>query len=56
VDLGTITLTKVIVEPGALKTLGYLPENLTDGIEASGDPLIKARTQAYVVSYGRRTQ
>jgi catalase len=53
IDLGTITLNKVIP---ADKALGFLPENLVEGIEPSGDPLIKARTQAYVVSYGRRTQ
>jgi catalase len=40
----------------AEKKLLYLPNNLTDGIEVSDDPLIDARDQAYAVSYGRRAQ
>lgn len=56
VELGTITLTRLVTDKAALASLGFLPENLTPGIEPSGDPLIKARTAAYVVSYGQRTK
>ena len=57
VELGTITLTKAAADnDAAQKALLFLPNNLTDGIEVSDDPLIDARNQAYAVSYGRRTQ
>ena len=56
-DLGTITLTKALADSAAAeKPLLFLPENLTDGIEVSDDPLIDARNQAYAVSFGRRSQ
>ena len=57
VDLGTITLTKVAEDSGAReKELLFLPTNLVDGIEASDDPLIQTRTDAYAVSFARRTE
>jgi len=57
VKMGTITLTHAVADSAAAqKALLFLPGNLTDGIEASDDPLIDARNQAYAVSYGRRTQ
>ena len=57
VDLGVITLTKAASDnDAAQKALLFLPNNLTDGIEVSDDPLIDARDQAYAVSYGRRSQ
>ena len=57
VELGTITLTKAAAgNDAAQKALLFLPNNLTDGIEVSDDPLIDARNQAYAVSYGRRAQ
>lgn len=57
VNLGTIVLTKAVADnDAAQKELLFLPENLTDGIEVSDDPLINARTQSYAVSYGRRSQ
>ena len=40
----------------AEKELLFLPTNLIDGIEASDDPLIQTRTDAYAVSFGRRTE
>lgn len=56
VALGTITLDKAVPDSAeAEKKLLYLPTNLVDGIEASDDPLISARTQAYGVSFGRRS-
>jgi catalase len=57
VDLGVLTLTKAVPDSAAAeKELLFMPNNLTDGIEASDDPLIDARVQAYAVSFGRRSQ
>ena len=57
VDLGTITLTGVDPDSAAKeKELLFLPTNLIDGIEPSEDPLIQTRTDAYAVSYSRRTE
>ena len=57
VDLGTLTLTKAVADSAAAeKALLFMPNNLTDGIEVSDDPLIDARVQAYAVSFGRRSQ
>jgi catalase len=57
VDLGTITLTKVVADNDkAQKELHYLPNRLQPGIEVSDDPLIDARVRAYVISFGRRAQ
>jgi catalase len=56
VELGTLTLTKVVADSAAAeKALLFLPTNLTDGVEASDDPLIDVRSQAYAVSFGRRS-
>ncbi len=57
VDLGTLTVSKAVPDSAdAEKALLFMPNNLTDGIEVSDDPLIDARVQAYAVSYGRRSQ
>ena len=57
VELGTITLGKVADDSAAAeKELLFLPTNLIDGIEASDDPLIQTRTDAYAVSFSRRTE
>ena len=53
VELGTIVLNKSIDED---KQLNYLPLNLTDGLEASDDPLINVRNNAYAISIGKRLQ
>ena len=56
-ELGTITLTKVAADSlAAEKELLFLPTNLIDGIDPSDDPLIQARTDAYAVSFSRRTE
>jgi catalase len=55
VDLGVITITRVVPDSDATqKKLLFLPTQLTDGIEASDDPLIELRGGAYAVSYSRR--
>ncbi|MCW2242171.1 catalase family peroxidase [Azospirillum canadense] len=57
VELGTLTLTTVTANnEEAAKTLLFLPGQVTDGIEASDDPLIAARDGAYAVSFSRRSQ
>jgi catalase len=55
VDLGVITITRVVPDSDAAqKQLLFLPTQLTDGIEASDDPLIPLRGSAYAVSFSRR--
>ncbi len=57
VDLGMVTLTKAVANSTEVeKHLQYLPTRLTPGIEPSDDPLINARVQSYVISFGRRAQ
>lgn len=57
VTMGTLTLSKVAADSlAAEKPLLFLPTNLVDGIEVSDDPLIDARTQAYAVSFAKRSQ
>jgi len=57
VELGTITLTRVAEDSAAReKELLFLPTNLIDGIEPSDDPLIQTRTDAYAVSFARRSE
>ncbi len=54
-DLGTITITKVAPDnAAAAQALRLLPNRVPAGIEVSDDPLISARVQAYVISFGRR--
>lgn len=56
-DLGTITLTAPVADSAAAeKELLFMPTNLTDGIEASDDPLIETRVEAYAISFDRRSQ
>jgi catalase len=55
VELGTLTITRAVPDSAeAQKKLLFLPGQLTDGIEASNDPLIGLRTAAYAVSFSRR--
>ncbi len=55
VTLGTLTIEKMVADSeNAQKTLLFLPGQVTDGIEASADPLIDARDGAYAVSFSRR--
>jgi catalase len=52
-DLGTLALTRVAADEAAEKSLLFLPNALSEGIEPA-DPMIDARGQAYPVSFGRR--
>jgi catalase len=55
IKLGTLTLKTVIADSKSLeKTIMFNPLALTEGIEASADPILLARPTAYLVSFGRR--
>ncbi|MFG1374156.1 catalase family peroxidase [Xanthobacter oligotrophicus] len=57
VTLGTLTVRKVADDSDkAQRELLFLPGQVTDGIEASDDPLIQARDEAYAVSFARRSR
>jgi catalase len=56
VDLGVLTIDKAVPNSAeAEKPLLFLPGQLTDGIEASDDPLIDVRDGAYAESFSRRS-
>lgn len=57
IELGILTI-KTPYEKGEEfgKSVMFNPLTLTDGIEASDDPILLARPGAYAVSYGRRLQ
>lgn len=56
VELGTITITKAVADSQAAeKKLLFMPGALVPGIEAA-DPMITARSAAYIVSLARRAQ
>ena len=56
VELGEIAITKPLDTKSIERMLIFLPTNLTAGIEASDDPIINTRTEAYAESFGRRAQ
>ena len=56
VDAGMLVLTRTEPqESGPCRDINYDPLILPNGIEASGDPLLPARSAAYADSYLRRT-
>ena len=56
VELGTITISKAVADSQAAeKKLLFVPGALLPGIEAA-DPMIAARSAAYIVSLSRRAQ
>ena len=56
VELGEIAVTKALDTKKVENELLFLPTNLTNGIEASDDPIINTRTEAYAESFSRRSQ
>ena len=57
VEMGTVTIAKAVANSDeAQKTLLFLPTNVPSGIEPSDDPLIETRSEAYAVSFSRRSQ
>jgi catalase len=56
VELGTITITKAVADSQtAEKKLLFMPGALLPGIETA-DPMIAARSAAYIISLSRRAQ
>jgi catalase len=56
VELGTLTITKAVADSQtAERKLLFMPGALVSGIEAA-DPMIAARSAAYIVSLSRRAQ
>lgn len=56
IDVGTLVLTSTQPqESGPCRDINYDPLVLPDGITASDDPLLPARSAAYATSYLRRT-
>ncbi|KGU73873.1 catalase family peroxidase [Burkholderia pseudomallei] len=56
IDAGTLVLDRVEAQDsGPCRDVNYDPTILPDGIRASGDPLLAARSAAYADSYLRRT-
>lgn len=56
IDAGTLVIDRTTPqESGPCRDINYDPLVLPDGIEASDDPLLPARSAAYATSYLRRT-
>ena len=54
-ELGVLTIDNPVPNSAeAEKKLLFLPDQLTDGIEESDDPLIDIRNGAYALSFSRR--
>jgi catalase len=57
VDLGRLEITGISASSLAdERKLIFDPSNLTPGIEASGDPILAARSAAYSISYDKRSK
>ena len=57
INAGTLTLTQTSPQQqGACNDINYDPLILPDGITASDDPILNARSSAYAKSYNARTR
>jgi catalase len=56
VELGEIAVIKALDTKKVENELLFLPTNVTNGIEASDDPILNTRTEAYAESFSRRTK
>lgn len=55
VKVGTLSLTKAMPQAGAAcDPINFDPMVVADGIVATDDPILKARSAAYAISYGKR--
>ena len=55
VKAGTLTITSAMPQKGAAcEQINYDPLVMSDGIEATNDPILQFRSQAYAVSYVKR--
>jgi len=56
VSLGTLTITQADTDgSGACNPINFDPTNVAKGIEPSDDPVLKFRSPAYAISFGKRT-
>jgi catalase len=53
---GHLRITAPVTDQGHWAAQVYDPTRITPGIELSDDPVLAFRSQAYAVSYGRRTE
>lgn len=55
VKIGTLTLTEAMPQKGAAcEKINFDPLVLSDGVEATDDPILRFRSPAYAVSFGKR--
>ena len=53
--LGTLELTKYSAQAdGPCNTINFDPNRLSDGVKVSADPILKFRSPAYAISFGKR--
>ncbi|QWP78970.1 catalase [Lysobacter sp. K5869] len=55
IELGTLTLDRIVADPQAQAAIMFDPARLPPGIEAAGDPMLQARSRAYEISLRRRS-
>ncbi len=55
VKAGTLSITSVTAQKGAAcETVNFDPMVMAEGIEASNDPVLRFRSPAYAISFGKR--
>lgn len=55
VKVGTLTLTAAMPQQGAAcEKINFDPLVMSDGVEATDDPILRFRSPAYAVSFGKR--
>jgi catalase len=55
VKVGTLTITGASPQKGAdCEKINYDPLVMSDGIAASSDPILRFRSPAYAISFGKR--
>lgn len=55
VKVGTLTLTEAMPQKGAAcEKINFDPLVMSDGVEATDDPILRIRSPAYAVSFGKR--
>ena len=55
VKVGTLTIKSAMAQKGAeCETINYDPLVMADGIAPSNDPVLRFRSPAYAVSFGKR--
>jgi len=55
VKVGTLSITQAMPQKGAAcEPINFDPMVVADGIQPSDDPILRARSAAYAVSFGKR--